>query len=73
MVDEGSGMIVNFDPTGMVKMVLGRKPEAVDYLEKYVERGEGHRALSIWKRQRIQPANGSRMGCAGQYLCSGWL
>src|SRR5215470_15578251 len=40
MVDEGSNMIVKFDPNGMVKMVLGRKPEAIDYLEKYVERGE---------------------------------
>ena len=40
MEDEGSNMIVKFDPTGMVKMVLGRKPEAIDYLEKYVERGE---------------------------------
>ena len=40
MVDEGSNMIVKFDPSGMVKMVLGRKPEAIDYLEKYVERGE---------------------------------
>ncbi len=38
MVDEGSGMIVKFDPTGMVKMVLGRKPEAIDYLERFVER-----------------------------------
>ena len=40
MVDEGSGMIVEFDPNGMVKMTLGRKPEAIDYLERYVERGE---------------------------------
>ena len=40
MVDEGSNMIVKFDPSGMVKMVLGRKPEAIDYFEKYVERGE---------------------------------
>src|SRR4029077_16037959 len=40
MVDEGSNMIVKFDPSGMVKMVLGRKPEAIDYLEKYLERGE---------------------------------
>lgn len=40
MVDEGSGMIVKFDPSGMVKMVLGRKPEAIDYLERYLERGE---------------------------------
>ena len=40
MVDEGSNMIVKFDPNAMVKMVLGRKPEAIDYLEKYLERGE---------------------------------
>ena len=40
MVDEGSGMIVKFDPNAMVKMTLGRKPEAIDYLERYLERGE---------------------------------
>ena len=40
MVDEGSGMIVKFDPNGMVKMVLGRKPEAIDYLERYLQRDE---------------------------------
>jgi hypothetical protein len=40
MVDEGSNMIVKFDPAGMVKMVFGRKPEAIDYLERFVERGE---------------------------------
>jgi hypothetical protein len=40
MVDEGSNMIVKFDPNAMVKMVLGRKPEAIDYLEKYLEHGE---------------------------------
>ena len=40
MVDEGSGMIVKFDPAGMVKMVLGRKPEAIDYLERFLERAE---------------------------------
>jgi hypothetical protein len=40
MVDEGSNMIVKFDPNGVVKMTLGRKPEAIDYLEKFVERGE---------------------------------
>ena len=39
MVDEGSGMIVKFDPAGMVKMTLGRKPEAIDYLERFLERG----------------------------------
>jgi len=40
MVDEGSGMIVKFDPNGNVRMTLGRKPEAIDYLERFVERGE---------------------------------
>src|SRR6202795_3141968 len=40
MIDEGSGMIVKFDPSGMVKMTLGRKPEAIDYMERYLERGE---------------------------------
>ncbi len=33
-------MIVKFDPEGIVKMTLGRKPEAIDYLERYLERGE---------------------------------
>jgi hypothetical protein len=40
MVDEGSDMIVKFDPMGVVKMVLGRKPEAIDYLERYLQRDE---------------------------------
>jgi len=40
MVDEGSNQIVKFDPNGMVKMVFGRKPEAIDFLERFVERGE---------------------------------
>ena len=39
-VDEGSSMIVKLDPQGVVKMNLGRKPEAVDYLERFLERGE---------------------------------
>ena len=40
MVDEGSNMIVKFDPQGNVRMTLGRKPEAIDYLERFVERAE---------------------------------
>ena len=39
-VDEGSSMVVKMDPNGSVKMNLGRKPEAVDYLERYLERGQ---------------------------------
>ncbi len=40
MIDEGSGMIVKFDPQGNVKMVLGRKPESIAYLQQFVERGD---------------------------------
>ena len=40
MVDEGSNMIVKMDQTGLVKMVIGRKPEAIDYLERFLEMGE---------------------------------
>jgi len=39
-VDEGSNMVVKMDPNGVVKMTLGRKPEAIDYLERFMERGE---------------------------------
>jgi hypothetical protein len=40
MVDEGSGMIVKFDPTAMPRMQFGRTLEAIDYLEQFLERGE---------------------------------
>lgn len=40
MVDEGSGMIVKFDPTGQHIFWLGRTPEAIDYLEEFIERKE---------------------------------
>lgn len=40
MVDEGSNMVVKFNPEGRVVMVLGRKPEAIDYFERFTE--EGH-------------------------------
>src|SRR5207237_9826600 len=33
-------MFVKFDAKGVVKRRLGRKPEGIDYLEKFVERGE---------------------------------
>ncbi len=39
-VDEGSSMVVKMDPNGVVKMALGRKPEAIDYLERFLERAE---------------------------------
>jgi hypothetical protein len=40
MVDEGSGMVIKFDPEGVVRMTLGRKTEAIDYMERFIERGE---------------------------------
>jgi hypothetical protein len=40
VVDEGSNMIMKVDPTGLVTMVLGRKPESIDWWEEHVERGE---------------------------------
>ncbi len=40
MTDEGANMVVKFSPQGMVSMVLGRKTEAIDYLERFTERGE---------------------------------
>src|SRR6266566_1593275 len=40
MTDEGSNMIVKFSPQGQVLMTLGRKPEAIDFLERFLERGE---------------------------------
>ena len=43
MTDEGANMIVKFNPQGMVSMVLGRKTEAIDYLERFTERGEKER------------------------------
>jgi DNA-binding beta-propeller fold protein YncE len=46
--DEGSHMIVKFDPKGQVSMVLGRKPEAVDYFERFIEHGN--------KEERTPPA-----------------
>jgi hypothetical protein len=39
-VDEGANMVVKMDLAGVVKMTLGRKPEAIDWLERFVERGE---------------------------------
>ena len=38
-IDEGSNMIIKVDPTGLVSMVLGRKPESIDWWEEHVERG----------------------------------
>ena len=39
--DEGANMVVKYRPDGTVAMVLGRKDEPLDWLERFVE--EGHR------------------------------
>src|SRR5579862_8949434 len=39
MIDEGSGMIIKFDPEGVPQEEFGRTPEAIDYLEEFLERG----------------------------------
>lgn len=39
-VDEGANMILKFSPDAQVAMVLGRKPESIDYLEVHLEFGE---------------------------------
>jgi NHL repeat len=39
MVDEGSGMIIKFDTQGVPQEQFGRTPEAIDYLEEFLERG----------------------------------
>jgi hypothetical protein len=40
MIDEGSGMIIKFDPNGVPQEEFGRTPEAIDYLEQFLERGD---------------------------------
>ena len=51
MTDEGANMVVKFNPQGQVIMVLGRKTEAIDYLERFTEEGE--------KENRSTPPVGS--------------
>jgi len=47
IVDEGSGMIVKFDPHGQAVEWLGRTPEAIDYLQTYLEHfGFGYARLA---------------------------
>jgi len=44
VVDEGSNMVMKFNPQGLITMVLGRKDEAIDYLERFLEDGEHNEA-----------------------------
>jgi 6-bladed beta-propeller protein len=40
VTDEGSNMVMKFNKQGIVTMVLGRKDEAIDYIERFLERGQ---------------------------------
>ena len=75
VVDEGSNMVMKFNPQGLVTMVLGRKDEAIDYLEKYLEEGRPHhrrrqRQARCRRRSRrqLRPADRRHLGHAGQHL-----
>ena len=37
VVDEGANMVMKFNPKGLVTMVLGRKDEAIDWIEQHIE------------------------------------
>jgi DNA-binding beta-propeller fold protein YncE len=47
VVDEGSNMVIKFNPQGLVTMVLGRKDESIDYLERFLEEGRHSDAAAI--------------------------
>jgi hypothetical protein len=74
VVDEGSNMVIKFNPQGLVTMVLGRKDEAIDYLEEFLEtarttergatRGPA-RAPAAAARSAARPTS---VGHAGQHL-----
>ena len=40
VTDEGSNMVIKFNKQGIVTMVLGRKDESIDYIERFLERGQ---------------------------------
>jgi hypothetical protein len=62
VVDEGANMVMKFNPQGLVTMVLGRKDEAIDYLERYLEEDqEGHRKATA------NSAPGSGAGRGGSF------
>src|SRR5437667_6765960 len=47
VVDEGSNMVMKFNPQGLVTMVLGRKDESIDYLERFLEEARHSDAAAI--------------------------
>jgi len=60
VVDEGSNMVMKFNPQGLVTLVLGRKDEAIDYLERFLEEARHTDAAAI-------TAPGSGAGRGGNF------
>jgi len=72
VVDEGSSMVVKFDPEGRVVMTMGRKPEAIDN----PVRAEGPPRRWQWRggsRRQFQRPLRRSVGCCRRYLRRGWL
>jgi DNA-binding beta-propeller fold protein YncE len=60
VIDEGSNMVMKFNPQGLVTLVLGRKDEAVDYMERFLEEGRKTDAATL-------TAPGSGAGRGGSF------
>ena len=73
LVDEGSGMIISYNPQGQQDFWLGRMPEAIDYLEsnleilKYAHPTVAARR-SRWADRRVRPRDRHRLGSRRQQL-----
>src|SRR6185312_8234532 len=59
-VDEGSGMIVKYNPQGQQILWLGRTPEAIDYLEANLE-------VLKFSRPNARPEPGKPVGRKGSF------
>ena len=64
-VDEGSNMVIKFNPAGRVVMVIGRRPDPVDELD-----GDDRPGIGAAPEQAVlvQPSDRRRLGRAGQHL-----
>ena len=75
-VDEGSGMIIKYNPKGEQDFWLGRTPEAIDYLEanleilKYRPPDRGVQPAPGGPQGRVRPRNRHRLGFARQHASS---
>ena len=68
VVDEGSNMVIKFNPQGLVTLVLGRKDEAIDYLEATFAPGKPRRSGRAELRWRSGGGRGAGRGwCGGNF------